>query len=255
MAVVWILFTRKDWYDVKAPSMFATRQVGKTLVNRTQGTKIASEGLKFRVFEVSLADLQNDNDAERSFRKFRLIAEDVQGRNVLTNFHGMDLTTDKLRSMVKKWQTLIEASADVKTSDGYLLRVFCIGFTHKDQLSQRKTCYAQHTQGLHELEQFAKKMVEIITRDIQGSDLKEVVNKLLPDSIAKDIEKACQGIYPLHDVYIRKVKVLKKPRFELSKLLELHGDGGKGGSGEVGGEAGSKVDRPEGYEPPVQETV
>jgi small subunit ribosomal protein S3Ae len=53
-------FTRKDWYDVKAPSMFATRQIGKTLVNRTQGTKIASEGLKYRVFEVSLADLQND---------------------------------------------------------------------------------------------------------------------------------------------------------------------------------------------------
>lgn len=74
-------FTRKDWYDVKAPSMFTNRQVGKTLVNRTQGTKIASEGLKSRVFEVSLADLQSDSDAERSFRKFRLIAEDVQGKN------------------------------------------------------------------------------------------------------------------------------------------------------------------------------
>jgi hypothetical protein len=49
-------------------------------------------------------------------------------------------------------------------------------------------------------------MVEIISRDITSSDLKEVVNKLLPDSIAKDIEKACQGIYPLHDVYIRKVR-------------------------------------------------
>lgn len=97
-------------------------------------------------------------------------------------------------------------------------------------------------------------MVENITKDIQGSDLKEVVNKLLPDSIAKDIEKSCQGIYPLHDVYIRKVKVLKKPRFELSKLLELHGDGGKG-TAEVGAEAGTKVDRPEGYEPPVQESV
>jgi small subunit ribosomal protein S3Ae len=109
-------------------------------------SEIASEGLKFRVFEVSLADLQSDQDAERSFRKFRLIAEDVQGRNVLTNFHGMDLTTDKLRSMVKKWQTLIEANVDVKTTDGYLLRVFCIGFTNKDQLSTRKTCYAQHAQ-------------------------------------------------------------------------------------------------------------
>ncbi|XP_050302927.1 40S ribosomal protein S3a [Anthonomus grandis grandis] len=244
-------FTRKDWYDVKAPSMFATRQVGKTLVNRTQGTRIASEGLKGRVFEVSLADLQNDKDAERSFRKFRLIAEDVQGRYVLTNFHGMDLTTDKLRSMVKKWQSLIEASADVKTSDGYLLRVFCIGFTQiiNPQFSQRKTCYAQHTQ----IRAIRKKMVDLITRDIQGSDLKEVVNKLLPDSIAKDIEKACQGIYPLHDVYIRKVKVLKKPRYELSKLLELHGDAK--GSGEGSGDPGAKVDRPEGYEPPVQETV
>jgi hypothetical protein len=44
------------------------------------------------------------------------------------------------------FQTLIEANVGVKTTDGYLLRVFCIGFTNKDQMSQRKTCYAQHTQ-------------------------------------------------------------------------------------------------------------
>lgn len=48
-------------------------------------------------------------------------------------------------------------------------------------------------------------MVDTITQDVVKSDLKEVVCKLLPDSIAKDIEKKCQGIYPLHDVYIRKV--------------------------------------------------
>lgn len=106
-------------------------------------TEIASEGLKGRVFEISLADLQND---EIAFRKFRLIAEEVQGRNVLTNFHGMDLTTDKLRSMVKKWQTLIEANVDVKTTDGYLLRMFCIGFTKKWATQVKKTCYAQHAQ-------------------------------------------------------------------------------------------------------------
>merc|ERR1711935_981413 len=94
-------FTRKDWYDVKAPSIFKVRDVGKTLVNRTMGTRIASDGLKGRVYEVSLADLNSENDAERSFRKFKLVCEDVQGKN---------LTTDKLRSMVKKWQTLIEAS-------------------------------------------------------------------------------------------------------------------------------------------------
>jgi len=243
-------FTRKEWYDVKAPSMFAVRNVGKTLVNRTQGTKIASEGLKGRVFECSLADLQND---EIAYRKFRLVSEEIQGRIVLTNFHGMDLTTDKLRSMVKKWQTLIEANIDVRTTDGYLLRVFCIGFTRKWQNQVKKTSYAQHTQ----VRQIRKRMIDIIQREVQSSDLKEVVNKLIPDSIAKDIEKSCQSIYPLHDVMIRKVKVLKKPKFDLGKLLEMHGEG-KGATTAAAtatGEEPMKVDRPEGYEPPVLDSV
>ncbi|PSN41787.1 40S ribosomal protein S3a [Blattella germanica] len=167
--------------------------------------EIASEGLKFRVFEVSLADLQNDNDAERSFRKFRLIAEHVVG-----------YCTRELIGSFWLFQTLIEANVDVKTTDGYLLRVFCIGFTNKDPCSTRKTCYAQHTQ----VRAIRKKMVEIISRDVTSSDLKEVV------------------------------KVLKKPRFDLSKLMELHGDG-KGGTDEPG----AKVDRPESYEPPIQESV
>jgi len=243
-------FTRKEWYDVKAPSMFSVRNLGKTLVNRTQGTRIASEGLKGRVFESSLADLQND---EVAYRKFRLVAEDVQGRNVLTNFHGMDLTTDKLRSMVKKWQTLIEATIDVRTTDGFLLRIFVIGFTRKWQNQVRKTSYAQTTQ----VRSIRKKMVDIVTAEVTTADLKEVVNKLIPDSIAKDIEKKCQNIYPLHDVMIRKVKVLKKPKFEIGKLMEMHGEGKAAAAAPAGEGDAAKIDRPvgEGYEPPVQTTV
>ncbi len=45
-----------------------------------------------------------------------------------------------------------------------------------------------------------------------------------PDSIAAEIEKKCQSIFPLQNVYIRKVKVLKKPKFDLTKLMEMHGD-------------------------------
>merc|ERR1712117_749831 len=174
-------FTRKDWYDIKAPGVFKVRQVGKTLVNRTAGTKIASEGLKGRVFEVSLADLQNENDAERSYRKFKLICEDVQGKNCLTSFHGMNLTTDKLRSMVKKWQTLIEGNIDVKTTDGYTLRLFCIGFTQKQDMSTKKTCYAQSQQ----VRNIRKKMVDIIQREVSSTDLEGTVEKLIPDSIAR----------------------------------------------------------------------
>uniref|UniRef100_A0A2K5QLJ9 40S ribosomal protein S3a n=1 Tax=Cebus imitator TaxID=2715852 RepID=A0A2K5QLJ9_CEBIM len=70
-------FSKKDWYDVKAPAMFNIRNIGKTLVTRTQGTKIASDGLKGRVFEVSLADLQND---EVAFRKFKIDSDHFQSQ-------------------------------------------------------------------------------------------------------------------------------------------------------------------------------
>ncbi|XP_017723005.1 PREDICTED: 40S ribosomal protein S3a-like [Rhinopithecus bieti] len=175
-------FSKKDWYDVKAPDMFNIRNIGKTLITRTQGTKIASDGLKGRVFEVSLADLQND---EIAFRKFKLITEDVHGKNCLTNFHGMDLTLDKMCSMVKKWQKMTEAHVDVKTTDGYVLRLFRVGFTKKRNNQIRKTSYAQHQQ----VRQIRKKMMEIMTREVQTNDLKEVVNKLIPDSIGKEREQ------------------------------------------------------------------
>ena len=109
-------FPKRDRYDVKASVMFNIRNIGKTLVMRTQETKITSDGLKGRVFEVSLDDLQND---EVAFRKFKLITEDVQGKNCLTNFHGMDLSRDKMCSMVKKWQIMIETHVDIKTTNGY----------------------------------------------------------------------------------------------------------------------------------------
>lgn len=81
-----------------------TLQTAANLTPCLCNLEIASDGLKGRVFEVSLADLQND---EVAFRKFKLVTEDVQGKNCLTNFHGMDLTRDKMCSMVKKWQVYV----------------------------------------------------------------------------------------------------------------------------------------------------
>jgi small subunit ribosomal protein S3Ae len=232
-------FAKKDWYDVKAPSMFATRNMGKTLVTRTQGTKIASDGLKGRVFEVSLADLQGDED--QAFRKMKLRVEDVQGRNCLTNFWGMDFTTDKLRSLVRKWQSLIEAHVDVKTTDNYTLRIFAIAFTKRRTNQIKKTSYAQTAQ----IRQIRRKMREIMAKESAACDLKELVLKFIPESIGKEIEKACAGIYPLQNTYVRKVKILKAPKFDLTKLMEVHGDY----SSE---ETGTKLERPAEEAEPVE---
>jgi len=211
-------FVKKEWYDIKAPAQFTQRNVGKTPVNKTVGTKISADSLRGRVFTVSLADLQKDED--QAYRKIRLRVEDIQGNKVLTNFHGMDLTTDKLRSLVRKWQTLIEAHVDVTTADGYKLRMFAIGFTKRRPNQQRKTSYAQSSQ----IRVIRRKMMEIMTREAINSDLKDLVAKFIPEGIGKSITKVCQGVYPLQNVYIRKVKVLKTPKFDVSKLMEIHGE-------------------------------
>jgi small subunit ribosomal protein S3Ae len=52
-----------------------------------------------------------------------------------------------------------------------------------------------------------------------------------------EIEKKCNSIFPLQNTFIRKVKVLKKPRFDLTKLMEMYGDA----AGEDSGAAMDKV--------------
>jgi len=211
-------FLKKEWYDIKAPSMFGVRNCGKTLCTKTQGTKIASESLKGRVLEVNLADLNNDDD--QAFKKIKLCIEEVQGRNCLTDFHGMTLTRDKLCSLIRKWTSLIEAHADVKTTDGFVVRMFVIAFTKRRPDQVKANCYAQSAQ----IRKIRAKMVEIMNEEAGKVMLRDLVKKLIPEVIGKEIEKKTQGIYPLKDVHVRKVKILKKPKFDITKLMEMHGD-------------------------------
>jgi len=224
-------FAKKDWFEVKAPAVFPIRKIGYTVGTRTAGNKNVRDTLIGRVFEVSLGDLKVDSEDD-AFRKFKLRVEEMQGKNLLTNFYGMDMTTDKKRSLIKKWHTLIDAYADVKTTDGYVLRMFCIGFTKRSIMQVRKTSYAQASQ----VRAIRRKMIEKMQYEANNVSLAELVTKLIPEMIGREIERSTNGIYPLTNVFIRKVKMLRAPKMDLNKLIELHGGGG-------GHDKGSKVDR------------
>merc|ERR1719231_2165672 len=163
-------FSKKEWFDIKAPNMFPIRQVGKTIATKTQGLKNSRDSLLGRVFEVSLGDLKTKGEDD-AFRKFKLKIEEITGFHCLTNFYGMDLTTEKLRSLVRKWHSLIEAYVDVKTTDGYTLRLFCIGFTKRRMGQNRKTSYAQSAQ----CRSIRRKMTEIMAREGSNCDLNTLV--------------------------------------------------------------------------------
>lgn len=75
-----------------------------------------------------------------------------------------------------RWQNLIEAVVDAKTTDGYTVRVFVIAFTAKAKVGQtKKTAYAQSAQ----IRAIRKKIVDLVTAAVTKSDLKDFVAKYL----------------------------------------------------------------------------
>merc|ERR1711937_1006065 len=77
-----------------------------------------------------------------------------------------------------------------------------------------------------------KKMVDVMREEASKCDLKDLVLKLIPEYMGGEIEKACAGIFPMQNVFVRKVKVLKKPKFDLVRLMELHSGEGAEDSGD-----------------------
>jgi small subunit ribosomal protein S3Ae len=192
-------FKEKEWYELKAPAVFTHRNIGKTIVSRTKGTHVASEALKGRIVEANLADLNKDEDA--FFRKFKLEILDVENRTAKTQFYGMDFTTDKVRSLVKKWQTLIDTHLDVTTTDGYKLRLFCVAFTKKRQNCLRKTYYASSAQ----IKMIRKKIFEIMAKE-SACELKDLIKKFVAETIGSAIEKASEVALP-NDAPFRLLKI------------------------------------------------
>jgi len=229
-------FAKKEWYDVKAPSVFPINAIGKTVVTKTQGQRNSRDSLMGRVMESSLGDLKQAAEDD-AYRKFSFKVEDFQGPQCLTQFYGMSLTTDKLRSLVRKWHSLIEAYVDVKTTDGYTVRLFAIGFTRRRPNQKRKTSYAQASQ----VKQIRKKMIELMVKEGSSGDLNALITKLMTEIIGREIEKATNGIYPLQNVHVRKAKVVRTPKFDLGTLLANHG--GADAIAAIVSEAGKKLER------------
>lgn len=46
-------FLKKEWYDIKAPGIFANRNVGKTLITRTTGTSEYGAGAQACMLRVA----------------------------------------------------------------------------------------------------------------------------------------------------------------------------------------------------------
>ncbi|GJT42495.1 importin beta-like SAD2 [Tanacetum coccineum] len=66
-----------------------------------------------------------------------------------------------------------------------------------------------------------RKTREIMVNQAQSCDLKELIQKFILESIGREIKKATSSIYPLQNIFIRNVKILRATKFNIGKLMEV----------------------------------
>lgn len=211
--------SKKEWFDVVAPKNFKNRQIAKTICNKTIGIRTVADNMKGRVYEANLADLDSNNTKDQPFKKMRLQVQEVAGRNLLTTFHSMEMTTDKIRSLFRKWCTMIEAIVDAQTKDGYTIRVFVVAFTARQKGQLSKNCYAAG-----KLESWVRlRISKMVKKRIGSVSLNRVVSLLAHDILSDSLMERCNPIIPLRDLKIQKAKVIRSPKIDTQKVLDLHG--------------------------------
>ena len=210
---------KKEWFDVVAPKNFKNRQIAKSLCNKTIGIRTVADNMKGRVYEANLADLDSNNTKDQPFKKMRLQVQELQGRNMLTTFHSMEMTTDKIRSLFRKWCTMIESVVDAQTKDGYTIRVFVVAFTTRQKGQLSKNCYAAG-----KLESWVRlRITRMIKKRVAAVSLNRVVSLLAHDILSDSLMERCNPIIPLRDLKVYKAKVIRSPKIDTQKVLDLHG--------------------------------
>jgi small subunit ribosomal protein S3Ae len=180
----------KQWYTVRAPRMFNGNVVAETIADEP-------EKLMGRVADVTLQELTGDFSKMHVKLKFKV--NSVKGTDCWTKFTGHELTSDYIRRLTRRKHSKVDGVYDVKTTDGWTVRVKPLAITEKRAKSSQEG----------EIRVISERICKetAAQNDIAGF-VKEVVN----GELAQAIYKESRLVYPLKRVEIRKSEVIAEPR-------------------------------------------
>jgi len=176
----------KTWYNIETPEF-----IGRTVIGTT--TTDDSEKLVGRTIETTVGDITNDFSKQNI--KLRLAIDNVTGDTASTAFIGHEITTDYLRSIVKRQTSRIDNNLEVTTKDGCKLRIKPIAFTVKRARSSQ-------IRAIREI------MGKIVLERAAELDFEHIVEEIVTGKLAANIYRNTKTIYPIRRVEIRKTEVL-----------------------------------------------
>ena len=179
----------KKWYNVIAPEMMGQQEVGETPAS---DPKL----LLGRVIEVTLGDLTNDYSKQNI--KLELKVDQVGGDSAYTKFIGHELTRDYLRSLVKRQTSMIDANIDIRTRDGYKIRV-------------KPICYTVKRAKSSQIKDIRHLMTSIVKHKARELEFEAFMQDAVLGKLSAQIYRDVKNIYPLRRVEILKTHVLGEP--------------------------------------------
>jgi small subunit ribosomal protein S3Ae len=179
----------KRWFSVHAPSY-----LGGVFIAEVPAAE--PQKLLMRTLEVSLYDLTKDISHLPIKLKFQI--HKVDGLRAFTRFKGLELTRDYLRSLVRKGTSKVAAVAEVKTRDGWVMRVTVLAVT-------------THRIGTAQKSAMRKRMIETLMKKASEMDIGQFLKEALEGVMAADLFVAGKKIAPLRKVELAKIKVLRYP--------------------------------------------
>jgi small subunit ribosomal protein S3Ae len=152
--------------------------------------------LLMRTLEVSLYDLTKD--ISHLPIKLRFQIHRVDGLRASTRFKGLELTRDYLRSLVRRGTSKVAAVTEVKTKDGWVMRIAVLAVT-------------THRIGSAQKSAMRKRMIETLVKKAAEMDIAQFLKEALEGTLAADLFVAGKKVAPLRKVELAKIKVLKYP--------------------------------------------
>ena len=176
----------KSWYTIKTPIAFGDKEMGET-PSRDPDFLIG------RRVDFTMRELTGD--FSKQYIKLKFEVDNVAGNIANTKFIGHKVTTDYVRSMIRRGTSRIDVPVVVKTKDDYKLKLHVLAITTRRAKSSQQ-----------------KFMRETITELVQesGADksFEDVIETSVNGRLASEIYHRAKKIYPLKRVDIIKSKVL-----------------------------------------------
>ncbi|WP_461463074.1 30S ribosomal protein S3ae, partial [Methanobrevibacter sp.] len=168
----------KSWYTIKTPVEFGEKEIGSTPARDP-------EFLPGRTVDVTMRELTGD--FSKQYIKLHFEIDNVAGTVANTKFTGHKITTDRIRSMIRRGTSRIDAPVVVTTKDDREIKVHVLAVTSRRAKSSQQ--------------KFMRETIEnLVSESASEKSFKEFIDVLTNGRLASEIYHNAKKIYPLNRV-------------------------------------------------------